>query len=111
MESAARIDGCSRLGTLFRVTLPAAAPGIAAVAILVLIATWNEFLFALVLGDREAVTVTRRITDLQSLSPIYGVIYTERAAAGMLAVLPPLLLVLIFHRRIVGGISQGFVKG
>jgi multiple sugar transport system permease protein len=111
MESAARIDGCSRLGTLFRVTLPAAAPGIAAVAILVLIACWNEFLFALVLGDREAVTVTRRITDLQSLSPIYGVIYTERAAAGMLAVLPPLLLVVIFHRRIVGGIAQGLGKG
>ena len=61
LESAARIDGCSRLGTLFRVTIPAAAPGIAATAILLLIGTWNEFLFAVVLGDREAVTVTRRI--------------------------------------------------
>lgn len=111
IEAAARIDGCSRIGTLFRVTIPAAAPGIAAVAILILIGTWNEFLFAVVLGDREAVTVTRRITDLQSLSVAYGVIYTERAAAGVLAVLPPLVLVFLFHRRIVGGITQGFPKG
>ncbi len=51
LERAARIDGCSRLGTLFRVTIPAARPGIAAAAILILIGTWNEFLFAVILGQ------------------------------------------------------------
>ena len=59
LESAARIDGCGRLGTLFRVVLPAAWPGIAATAILLLVGTWNEFLFAVILGDQNAVTVTR----------------------------------------------------
>ena len=55
------MDGCSRLGTLFRVTMPAARPGIAAVAILLLIGTWNEFLFAVTIGDKSIVTITRRI--------------------------------------------------
>ena len=98
-------------GTLFRVTFPAARAGIAAVAILILIGTWNEFLFAVILGDKNAVTVTRRITDIQAINPVFGVIYSEQAAAGILAVLPPLLLVLLFHRRIVGGLTEGFVKG
>src|SRR5207302_10015325 len=62
LERAARIDGCSRLGTLFRVTVPAARPGIAAAAILILIGTWNEFLFAVILGNRNAVTITRLVT-------------------------------------------------
>ena len=66
LERAARIDGCSRLGTLFRITIPAARPGIAAAAILILIGTWNEFLFAVMLSDRNAVTVTRLIGFLDS---------------------------------------------
>ena len=64
LERAARIDGCSRLGTLFRVTIPAARPGIAAAAILILIGTWNEFLFAVILGNHNAVTITRLITAI-----------------------------------------------
>ena len=66
LEKAARIDGCSRLGTLFRVTIPAARPGMAAAAILILIGTWNEFLFAVILGNRNAVPITRLITGIQN---------------------------------------------
>src|SRR4029077_18579033 len=66
LERAARIDGCSRLGTLFRVTVPAGSPGIAATAILLLIGTWNEFLFAVILGQRNAITITRRIVSTNS---------------------------------------------
>ena len=51
LEASARIDGATRLGTLFRITIPASAAGIAATAILLLIVTWNEFLFAVILGD------------------------------------------------------------
>jgi len=112
LESAARIDGCSRLGALFRVTIPAASPGISATAILILIGTWNEFLFAVVLGDRNAVTVTRRIAFLQSLPGAAGQPpYSELAAAGILAVAPCILLVLLFHRKIIAGITEGFIKG
>jgi multiple sugar transport system permease protein len=66
LEKAARIDGCSRLGTLFRITIPAARPGIAAASILVLIGTWNEFLFAVILGNQNAVTIPRLITGIQN---------------------------------------------
>jgi multiple sugar transport system permease protein len=114
IELAARMDGCSRIGTLFRIALPAARPGIAAAAILVLIGTWNEFLFAVVLGDRNAVTLTRWISFIESYTtpgmtqqPPFHLL----AAAGLLTVLPCIVLVAIFHRRIVGGLTEGFGKG
>jgi multiple sugar transport system permease protein len=111
LESAARIDGCSRLGTIFRITMPAAAPGIAAVAILLLIGTWNEFLFAVILGNEETVTVTRRIGFIDAIGPSGVPPYTVQAAAGVLAILPCLVLVFLFHRRIVAGLTEGYVKG
>jgi ABC-type sugar transport system permease subunit len=113
LERAARIDGCTRLGTLFRVTVPAARPGIAAAAILILIGTWNEFLFAVILGDRNAVTITRLITSITAFpyrlneSPPPNLL----AAGAMVAVIPCLLLVMLFHRRIITGLTEGFVKG
>ncbi len=113
LEKAARIDGCSRLGTLFRVTIPAARPGLAAAAILILIGTWNEFLFAVILGNREAVTITRLITGIQNFPGPLNQMPDPNllAAAAMVAVAPCLLLVLFFHRRIITGLAGGFVKG
>jgi len=115
LEKAARIDGCSRLGALFRITMPAAAPGLAATAILLLIGTWNEFLFAVILGNREAVTITRRIIGTNSFDFAEVMNRTPEpnmlAAAGIVAVLPCLLLVLLFHRRIIAGLTEGLVKG
>ncbi len=113
LERAARIDGCSRLGTLFRVTVPAARPGIAAAAILVLIGTWNEFLFAVILGNHNAVTITRLVTVITAFpfklneSPPPDLL----AAGGIVAVIPCLILVLLFHRRIITGLTEGLVKG
>jgi multiple sugar transport system permease protein len=113
LERAARIDGCTRLGTLFRVTVPAARPGIAAAAILILIGTWNEFLFAVILGDRKAVTITRLITSITEFpttvnqSPPPNLL----AAGAIVAVVPCVVLVMLFHRRIITGLTEGFVKG
>jgi multiple sugar transport system permease protein len=113
LERAARIDGCSRLGTLFRVTVPAASPGIAAASILVLIGTWNEFLFAVILGQNRAVTITRLITGIQNFPSTLNQTPPPNllATGAMVAVLPCLLLVLLFHRRIISGLTEGFVKG
>jgi ABC-type sugar transport system permease subunit len=118
IEKAARIDGCTRLGTLFRVTIPTALPGISAAAILLLIGTWNEFLFAVILGDRNAVTITRRISFTESFNKLSETISSLNvpapahviATAGVMAVLPCLILVLLFHRRIISGLTEGFVK-
>lgn len=112
LESAARIDGCGRLGTLFRVVMPAAWPGISATAILLLVGTWNEFLFAVMLGDRNAVTVTRLIGFVQAtVGPEGPPPFTLVAAAGVTAFLPCLVLVVVFFRRLMSGLSQGYVKG
>lgn len=112
LESAARIDGCGRIGTLFRVVVPAAWPGISATAILLLVGTWNEFLFAVMLGDRNAVTVTRLIGFVQAtVGPEGPPPFTLVAAAGITAFLPCLVLVIVFFRRLMAGLSQGYVKG
>ena len=112
LESSARIDGCSRLGTLFRITIPASSAGFAATAILLLISTWNEFLFAVILGDTGAVTVTRRIGFIDSPTSVSAQPpYTLQAAAGILAVIPCVILVILFHRRIGAGLTEGYIKG
>jgi ABC-type sugar transport system permease subunit len=112
LEASARMDGCTRLGTLFRVTIPSASAGIAATAILLLISVWNEFLFAVVLGNQGAVTVTRRIGYINSPSGLSGEPpYTYQAAAGIVAVLPVIVLVILFHRRIRSGLTEGYLKG
>ena len=112
LEGAARMDGCSRLGTLFRVTIPAAAPGIAATGLLLVISVWNEFLFAVVLGNHGAITITRRIGYINSPTGIGGEPpYAYQATAGIVAVLPVVLLVMIFHRRISSGLSDSYIKG
>ncbi len=112
LEASARMDGCTRLGTLFRVTIPSASAGIAATAILLLISVWNEFLFAVVLGNQGAVTVTRRIGYINSPSGLSGEPpYTYQAAAGIVAVLPVIILVILFHRRIRSGLTEGYLKG
>ena len=113
LDAAARMDGCGRLGALFKVTVPAASAGIAATAVLLLISTWNEFLFAVALGSHDAVTVTRRIGFINS--PFQGIAgeppYDLQAAAGMVAVLPCLVLVALFHRRIGSALTEGYMKG
>jgi multiple sugar transport system permease protein len=112
LESAARIDGNGRIGTLFRVVMPAAWPGIAATAILLLVGTWNEFLFAVILGDRNAVTVTRLIGFVDTVAgPDGPPPFTLVAAAGITAFLPCLVLVVVFYRRLMAGLTQGYVKG
>jgi multiple sugar transport system permease protein len=113
LESAARIDGCSRLGALFRITMPAAAPGVAAIIILTLIAIWNEFTFAVILGSKNTVTLTRLIgfIDIGSVGAQGPPPFTVLAAAGIIAIAPCLVLVILFHRRVVAGITEGFVKG
>ena len=112
LESAARIDGCSRLGALFRVTMPAAWPGVAAIIILSLIAIWNEFTFAVILGSKNTVTLTRLIGFIDGPAGAQGPPpFTVLAAAGIIAIAPCLALVILFHRRVVAGITEGFVKG
>jgi multiple sugar transport system permease protein len=110
LESAARMDGCSRVGTLFRIILPVSAPGIAATAIFVFISSWNEFLFALVVTSQNATTVTIRLAQLQS-TIFGGTDFATVGTAAVLMVLPVLLIVVVFNRYIAYGLTEGAVRG
>jgi multiple sugar transport system permease protein len=106
---AARVDGCSALGALWRVVLPLAAPGLAAAALLVFIFAWNEFLFALAFTATEA---SRTLPVGIALFPgLHEVPYGEIAAASVVATLPVVALAFAFQRRIVEGLTAGAVKG
>lgn len=105
LEAAARMDGCSRLGALFRVIIPVAAPGVVATAIFAFIGAWNEFLFGLILSNKVAVPMTVKLSGL-----VGGTFHTDNslvAATGILAILPVVALVFILNRYIVRGLMEG----
>lgn len=106
---AARVDGCSSFGALWRVVLPLAAPGILAAGLLVFIFAWNEFLFALSFTATEA---ARTLPVGIALFPgLHEIPYGEIAAASVVATLPVVALAFAFQRRIVEGLTAGAVKG
>lgn len=108
LESAAMVDGCSRLGTLVRIILPVSAPGVTATAIFCLIVSWNEFLFALVLTTRSAKTLIVKIAEYRGL---WDLPLNKLAAGGVMAILPILLIVFLLSRQIIRGLTEGAVKG
>lgn len=106
---AAQIDGCTPLQAFTKVLLPLAAPGLSAVAILVFLFSWGEFLFALTFTTTEA---SRTIPVGIALFPgLHEIPYGDMAAASIVVTLPVILLVLFFQRRIVEGLTAGAVKG
>ena len=108
IEDAALVDGCSRLGTFFRVALPLAAPGLAATAILCLLFSWNEFLFALVLSGRDTRTLPIGISAfIGTVSVDWG----TSSAAAVVAMAPIFILGLLVQRYLVRGLTMGAVKG
>lgn len=106
---AARIDGCSHVGILRHVVLPLAAPGLVSVGLLVFIFSWNEFLYAFTLTATER---SRTLPVAIALFPgMHEIPWGEIAAASVLATSPTVLLMLLFQRRIIGGLTAGAVKG
>lgn len=108
LERAARVDGCTPLGALVRVFLPVTTPGLVAVGIFAFIASWGEFLFALLFTTTIA---SRPVTVLASdFAQELQVPFTVIAAGGVLVILLPLVLSFIFQRLIIQGIG-GSVTG
>lgn len=108
LEDQARVDGCSRLGAFFRAVLPTTLPGLITAMIFAFVNTWNEYLFALVLTDPGTKTFPVRLSEY---------INQERIAlelmfpAGIIATIPTLILIAVFGRYIVRGLTAGAVKG
>jgi multiple sugar transport system permease protein len=108
LEEAAKMDGATIWQTFRKVILPLAMPGTFTTAILVFIAAWNEFLFALTINtDENMKTVPVGIALFQGQ---YTIPWGEIAAASVIVTIPLVLVVLLFQRRIVAGITAGAVK-
>ncbi len=109
LEQASQVDGSTRMGALFRIILPLSAPGIFTTAILVFIAAWNEFLFALTYTssiDHQTIPV-----GIALLPVMYQVPWGDIAAASMIVTTPLVVLVLVLQRWIVRGLTAGALKG
>ncbi|MGH1524147.1 carbohydrate ABC transporter permease [Leifsonia sp. L25] len=109
LEEAARIDGTTRLGALFRVVIPAARPGIFAAIMFAFLLAWDEFMYALIFTSSDAAkTLPVAISEFAGrYTTDFGLV----AAGGILAALPPILVGVVFQRYVVSGMSAGAVKG
>jgi len=107
LEEAAHIDGASNLGTFLRVVVPLIAPGLAAVAILTFVFSWNEFLFALNLTSTKAATIP---VGIAKFAQQYEVRYGEMSAAAFFATLPAVVFLTFAQRQIVKGLTLGALK-
>lgn len=104
LEHAAMIDGCSRLGALVRVTLPVAAPGLVAAGVLAFIGSWNDFVYALILGGETAKTMPVTLAGLiTQIRAEWGFL----AAGGTLTMAPVLVIALLVRRYFLSGLAFG----
>jgi len=109
LEDAARVDGATTIQAFQKVIVPLAAPGVFTTAILTFIFAWNEFLFAnTFLFDENTQPVT---VVIPNFATVYTVDYGAQAAAAVVVTVPLVIMVLIFQRRIVSGLTAGAVKG
>jgi multiple sugar transport system permease protein len=109
LDKAARVDGCSRLQTLLRVYVPLALPALVAVVLFTFLSSWNEFLLALMFTQTPK-SQTMPIV-VASFASDFTISFAFINAAGVLAVVPPVLMAVIFERYIVSGLTAGAVKG
>src|SRR6478672_179172 len=108
LEQAAMVDGSSRLGALFRITLPLAMPGVVTALIFTFIAAWNEFISALTLTTSNAdYPLTVR---LDSFIGQYTVDWQHLFGASVVATIPVFILFALIEGRVVGGLTAGSVK-
>jgi trehalose/maltose transport system permease protein len=110
LEQAAMVDGCTRGQAFRKIIIPLAAPGVFTTAIITFIAAWNEFIIALsMVNEKRMQTATvaiSRFTGAYGFDQPFG----TQMAAGVVVTVPLVIMVLIFQRRIIAGLTAGGVK-
>ncbi len=121
LEDAARIEGTTRLGALFRVIIPLSAPGVATAGVLTFISVYNEYFFSYLMNDGQAAkTIFGIMSKSNHWAPLlqgilsyqtqFNRFYNLMAAASIIGVLPVAILVVIAQEKIVSGLTQGALK-
>ncbi len=112
LEESARVDGCTRMQTFVKIVAPLAAPGVFTAAILLFISAWNEFLFARTfMSEEHKLTATVVIAQFEGADVGTQYPWGQITAASIIITLPLVILVLLFQRRIISGLTAGAVKG
>ena len=109
LEEAAIIDGASRMGVLFLITLPLSLPGLVAVTVYAFVTTWNEFIFALCFATDSSVKTLP--IGLAEFTTEFNTDWGAVMAASMIMTLPVALLFLSMQRLFIGGLMAGATKG
>ena len=107
LDEAARVDGCRALGALFRVVLPAARPGVIAVAVYAFMTSWGEILFASQMTNDATKTLA---IGLQNYSTQINVYWNQIMAASLVVSLPIVVAFLLLQKYLVAGLTSGSVK-
>jgi multiple sugar transport system permease protein len=111
LEQAAQIDGATPFQAFRKVIVPLAAPGVFTAAILVFIFAWNDFLFAITLTSTDASRTVPAALAFFTGSSQFADPTGSIAAAAVVVTVPIIIMVLLFQRRIVAGLTAGAVKG
>ncbi len=107
LDKSALVDGCNRLQAYWRVVLPASVPGLVAGGAFTFMLCWNEFVVAQALNTKPGTTT---LPPVAAMNGQVNVDYSVIAASGFLGALPAVLLVLIFQKYMVQGLTAGSVK-
>jgi multiple sugar transport system permease protein len=108
IDEAARIDGARPLAIFFLITLPMSLPGVVTTGLLSFIAAWNEFMFALAFtSDIKHQTVP---VGIANFTDVHYIPWGDIAAASVVVTLPLVILVLVFERHIIAGLTGGAIK-
>jgi len=110
LENAARIEGTTRLGALFRVIMPLSAPGVATAGVLTFIAVYNEFFFGYLMTDGQAQNWAPVVWGILNFQGQYSDFYNLMAAASIIGVLPVAIIVVVAQEKIVSGLTAGALK-
>jgi len=110
LEESAKMDGCTPLQAFRRVILPLAAPGVFTTAIIVFIGAWNEFIIATSMVNNKNKEVATVIVSQFSGNSGFQVPFGAQMSAGVIVTIPLVIMVLLFQRRIVAGLTAGGVK-
>jgi len=110
LEDAARIEGTTRLGALFRVIVPLSAPGVATAGVLTFIAVYNEYFFSSLMTDGRPENWAPMLEGVLAFQGQFETDFHLMAAASIVAVLPVAILVIVAQEKIVSGLTAGAVK-
>ena len=109
LEESAKVDGATPMQAFLKIIMPLATPGMFTTAILTFIAAWNEFLFALVFNTQDSMRTVP--VGIAMFPGEHDLPWGDIAAASVVVTVPLIIMVLIFQKRIISGLTAGAVKG